>query len=318
MPRVSTWIKSAVVLLAFAVWFALPPRSEAQSKLFTVIDTQISTAGLQQEQSLKEALQLILVRAKEATKKNSEEIPILVDYESFRAETPDAYPTADAFYETKVKFPPYPSRMTVANALRITLGHLPSKNGTYIVMPDHILITTYQCTGPEKKLQEKVRGVFEERPLHLALRELSESVGTSIIIDNRAKEKAKTTVSATFLNDIDLAGALRVLTEMADLKVIVLDGAIFVTTAEHVATLRKEHAEKRGMVPGNPTATSPVSGGVGGGIGGIGGVGGSGVSGGGLGGGFPGGGMPGFPTFVDPPIDPFWPYTPRVGSGAAQ
>jgi len=31
-------------------------------------------------------------------------------------------------------------------------------------------------------------------------------------------------VSATFLNEVSLGGVLRVLTEMADLKVVVLDG----------------------------------------------------------------------------------------------
>ena len=156
-------------------------------------------------------------------------------------------------------------------------------------MPDYILITTYAATSPERKLQEKVRGVFEKQPLQVALRELSEMAGTSIIVDNRATEKAKSVVSATFLNDIDLAGALRVLTEMADLKVIVLDGAIFVTTAEHVTLLRKEHADKSRTQP--PPVTGIIPGAA---------------------------GFPGTPSIpFEHGGDPFWPYSPQRPFGPA-
>jgi hypothetical protein len=96
-------------------------------------------------------------------------------------------------------------------------------------------------------------------------------------------------VSATFLNDIDLAGALRVLTEMADLKVIVLDGAIFVTTAEHVTLLRKEHADKARILTPPITGVNPGATGI-----------------------------PGTPPMpVEHGGDPFWPYSPQRAFGPA-
>src|SRR5207248_6470561 len=88
------------------------------------------------------------------------------------------------------------------------------------------------------------QGVFDKRPFHAALGALSEKTGTTILIDKRVGDKANAEVTAHLLNEIDLAGALRALTEMADLKVLVLDGAVFVTTPAHAETLRKEAGQR--------------------------------------------------------------------------
>ncbi len=299
MPRLSTWIKPAVVLLAFAVYLAQPQRSAAQSKLHKALETQIETKPLQTEVTVRDAIKLI--SDKLGTLPNFVEMPLVVDAWAFVSETPDLYVNADFLQEVKLKFPPVPSRMTLAGALRFILANLPSKNATYVVMPDHVLVTTVSATSPERKLQEKVRGVFEKQPLQVALRELSEMAGTTIIVDNRGTEKAKTMVSASFVNDIDLASALRVLTEMAELKVMVLDGVIFVTTAEHVATLRKEHADKTRMLIETKLLTDkikadpPVPR-------------------------FFGTGpfFPPPPPAVDPVFDQFWPYSPLRPIGTSQ
>ena len=297
MPRLSTWIKPASVLLAFAAWFAAPQRGMAQSKLSKALEIQIDTKPLHTPVKIREALQLI--SDKLATLPNPVELPLLIDTGEFKRENPDIYTTTDDWYDTLVIFPPVPSRMTVAAALRFILNNVPSRNATYAVMSDYVLVTTYSATSPERKLQQKVRGTFEKQPLHATLRELSEMAGTTIVVDNRAAEKAKTVVSASFLNEIDLASALRVLTEMAELKVIVLDGAIYVTTAEHVATLRKEHADKTKILIDTkllidkvkPASSVPAA-----------------VS------GFTGS----FLLPVDPLFDQFWPYSPPrpVGTSA--
>jgi RNA polymerase sigma factor (sigma-70 family) len=183
--------------------------------------------------SLKESLGLLVDRAKFVY---GEDLPILVDVEAFKAEAP----RSPDFYDTKLLFPPFPDAMTIGDALRFILSRVESKNATFIVLPNLIWITTYEKASPRQKLSEKVWGVFDKRPLESVLRELSEATGTSIVIDNRASDKAKIEVSATFANGIDLAGALRALSEMADLKVLVLDGTVFVTTQPHAEALRKE------------------------------------------------------------------------------
>jgi RNA polymerase sigma factor (sigma-70 family) len=210
-----------------------------QQPLLNLLDLQIDMKNLiaGSPMALREALSYIVEAVKIDVGK---ELPILIDTEQFKAENPDAFTDANVLYDTKVAFPPFPTRMKVGTALKFIISKIETKNATYAVLPDRILVTTYLKNSPVNKLSEKVRGVFEKRPLAYVLRQLSEMVGTTIVIDNRAGEKAKTEVSATFLDDTDLAGALRVLTEMADLKVLMLDGTIYVTTPAHADVLRKE------------------------------------------------------------------------------
>jgi len=229
---------------------------------------------------LKDTLTLL----EETVKSNfGKEMPIFLDSEAFKAE----YPDAPEVHETKIQFPPMPREMTVADALVYALSKVETRNATYVVMPDHILILPWERTTPARKLNEKVRGVYEKRPLNSVLAELSEKLGATIIIDTRAVDKSKTEVSATFVNDIDLAGALRVLTEMADLKVLALDGAIFVTTPAHAEVVRKEHLQRvidtekiRELKEKAPLKPGP--------------------------------GQLGMFMFREELIDPLWPYSPRI------
>ena len=304
---------SAALLLAVAVvsampkWDAVhaaqdkaggekPPTS--RSVLLGILDHRFDAKPLRDagNMPLREALSILHDMVKDTGK----ELPILVDTEAFKAENPDAFTDAAVLYDTKVQFPPVPREMSVAGALSLMLSKIETRNATYVVMPDHILVTTYFRISPESKLSEKVRGFFEARPLISVLRELSETAGVTIVIDNRAAERAKTAVSATFLNDLDLAGALRVVTEMADLKVLALDGVVFVTTPAHAEALRKEHyqklmeleklrilREKSGFQPGPGFPAGRFS----------------------------GSGLPGFVAAAEPLMDPLWPYVPRILKG---
>jgi hypothetical protein len=219
---------------------AHPQSALAQMLPQLVLERQIDPKLFQKERPLKEALELLL----RELRTDSAQLPILVDTEAFKAENPDAYPTADSFYETTVMLPRLPPAITGARALRLILSFVPTKNATYVVMPDHILVTTMTLTAPEHKLQTLVQGSFERRPLHVALTQLSQEAGVPIVIDSRATENAKRPVSATFLQEVELGSALRVLTEMAELKVIVLEKTIFVTTPAHVDVLRKEFVDR--------------------------------------------------------------------------
>ena len=245
-------------------------------KLLQMSDTLIETKTLaKMPLSLKDCLYVLHDRFQ----KRGQAFPILVDVEAFKVENPDMPDP----YETIIEFPPVPEEISIGDFLRHVVSKVPTKNATFVVLHDHILITTHERTTVAAKLNERVRGIFENRPLSSVLREISEKVGTTIVIDNRAADKAKTEVSVTFLNDTPLAGALRVLTEMADLKVLVLDGAILVTTPAHYELLRKEHRGK--MQEHAP----PVVGGFG----------------------VPAGqGLPGSPGIAEPFVDPLWPYVP--------
>jgi hypothetical protein len=226
------------VALALAVVLGLPLSAAAQTpgdqakRTLAILNEPIEMKDFQQPMTLKDALGLLT----EKLEARRMELPILVDIEAFRAENPDS----PDVYETKVQYPPFLKKLTVGKIIGIALESVPTRNATFLVLADHIEITTYEAARVENRLQKRILASFEKRRFSDVMRELSELSGTTIVIDKRASDKEERQISATFLNDVNLAGALRILTEMAELKVVVLDGAIFVTTPAHAETLRKE------------------------------------------------------------------------------
>jgi hypothetical protein len=67
----------------------------------------------------------------------------------------------------------------------------------------------------------------------------------SVVIDGRARDKARTPLTAHFRNDVPLLEALRLVTESAGLKLVEFSDnagqarALFVTTPEHAQILRR-------------------------------------------------------------------------------
>jgi hypothetical protein len=60
------------------------------------------------------------------------------------------------------------------------------------------------------------------------------------VIDARAREKATTRVTAT-LNNVPVDTAVLILADMADLRMIVLDNVLYVTTKENAEQLTLWH-----------------------------------------------------------------------------
>src|SRR6185437_4373035 len=77
---------------------------------------------------------------------------------------------------------------------------------------------------------------LSKSPLEDAVKELAEQAEFNVVFDNRAADKAKTTVSAVFRNT-PLDTALRLLADMADLRAVHLDNVLYVTTKENAAAL---------------------------------------------------------------------------------
>lgn len=147
------------------------------------------------------------------------------------------------------------------------LQRIPAPSGaTYYVHNDHIEITTgtFQRVviwgayrGPNLPL---VNLVLDKSPLEDAVRELADLTGFNIVVDAHTGAAAKTPVSARFLNT-PLDTALRLLTNMAELRCVHIDNVLYVTTEENAAAvekrLEKEKANEKieepgpeGLVPG--------------------------------------------------------------------
>jgi hypothetical protein len=87
------------------------------------------------------------------------------------------------------------------------------------------------------------------QPLASILRDLSKQTSATIIVDPRASEQAKATVSVA-LDDVSLETAVRVATEMAGLKMVRIETVIFVTTPSAAASIRSENESGNGRIIG--------------------------------------------------------------------
>jgi hypothetical protein len=113
-------------------------------------------------------------------------------------------------------------------------------HGAFMVRKGYIAIVPLGHTMAEFTMREPVEAEFDKTPLQDALRELTEHTGTSIILDaRRAGEKAKTPLTAT-LHHVQVGTAVKLLANMAELKAVMVDNAIFVTTEENAKKLEEE------------------------------------------------------------------------------
>jgi hypothetical protein len=180
-------------------------------------------------------------------------VRIWIDVSAFKAENPEV--NTEQLLGEEIEFPVF-RRMAIGTVLRIALSRIPTNNATYLVRPGGLEITTLKAASPESRLREPVAASFDQRPLDEALAELSDLSGASIVLDARAAEKGKTPVTATFLHDTSLAGVLRLLADMADLRVVMLEGTVYVTTPENAERLQKEKAPLLAPPPPAPEAAA--------------------------------------------------------------
>jgi hypothetical protein len=204
----------------------------AASQIWLGLDYVIDMRDSQQELSLKELLIIIYQKLHS----DGIELPLTVNAEAFKKVLPD---DIDVF-DTKVIFPPLPPRMKVARLLREAVAKIRGADATYIVLQDRVEVTTRERASIKWLLGESVVGNFQDTPAVEVLNALSSEVGCTIVIDKRAATEAAKQVTVVFRGDATLGGAVRAVTDMVGLKVIVLDGILYVTTPSHADDLRKD------------------------------------------------------------------------------
>jgi hypothetical protein len=134
--------------------------------------------------------------------------------------------------------------------LRLVLGQV---NATYVVLPEYVEIIPMPAAGPgEAPAFPPVYAVFEKRPLEQALRELSELTDVTILLDtSRANELAQAPMSAA-IKKIPVDAAVRLLADMAGLKMVQADKVLYVTTRENADGLQKELRREKPKTPPPP------------------------------------------------------------------
>lgn len=189
-----------------------------------------------------------------------------------------------AFPEVNVeKYQPFQDRplppsknISLSRVLRKILDRLPSESpGIYVVRDEGIELTTADAFGNEiGRPPENPTGAtqtipmvyvsVDKRPLEQALKLLADKTGFTVVLDARAAQEGKSPVSAT-LKNVPLDTAVRLLADMADLRSVLIDNTLYVTTPENADRLLAEQNRRFGALGG---IGGIGAGGIGGGIGG--------------------------------------------------
>jgi hypothetical protein len=152
---------------------------------------------------------------------------------------------------------PKMTNVRLDQALNKILSRVPHPSGvTFLVRRDHLEITTWQAAkseiwgpsyvGPFLPL---VHATFDKKPLDQALKELADASATpgfNIVLDSRAADKARETQVTARLLNTPLDTAVRLLADMAELRPVLLDNVVYVTTRENAAYLNARLAKERG------------------------------------------------------------------------
>ena len=136
----------------------------------------------------------------------------------------------------------------LATILRLLLAQV---HGTYLIRPEYIEVVPLEGAYPAAWKQRRdqaptVQADFTGRPLDEALRELADASGINIVLDARAGEKAKTSITASLTN-VPVDTAVLILADMADMRPVALDNVLYVTSkesAEQLLAWQKNQGEK--------------------------------------------------------------------------
>jgi hypothetical protein len=253
--------RSIMVLAALALFVlggsAVPvaaqgtvPGAKLRQLLAKLNDT-IDMKDFQAPLTLKEALSMISDKMR-AKYKDDDALPILVNLEAFKPEPADS---GEQIYDTQVKFPSFPRRMSVATAIKVALSQVVATKATFLVRDQYVEITSVNEASLHRLLQQKVFAAFERRPFAEAVEELSAPSGVTVMLDPRLADKLKTPVTATLNHDISLEGALRLITDTVGAKVYVSEDGVYITSAANAEALekdRKRRFEQRGAAEPAP------------------------------------------------------------------
>ncbi len=208
--------------------------SEETLEMLYLLNQTIDTKGLQEKVKLKTALEYF-------SDKFGGKLPILIDREAFIAA--NGADAADP-YEEEVSLPPVPSRMPMSLALRLVLAQVANGQATYVVRKTYFEIVPVQLTTAPHALRQSIPfRTFDQKPLPEVLGDLGEMNSLAINLDPTVGKKGTLPISATFRN-CSLEEALVTVTEMAELKFVVLEHSVYVTTSEKAIVLRKEEDKR--------------------------------------------------------------------------
>jgi hypothetical protein len=113
------------------------------------------------------------------------------------------------------------------------------------VVVDNVIYVTSPENAEGFKHEKKPLGdigllAYKNRPLLDAIGDIS-----GWVLDSRVKQKADIRVTVKWLNHVDADTAIRLLTDMAGLRHVVVDGVVYITDAANAKKLMEEESRKK-------------------------------------------------------------------------
>jgi hypothetical protein len=213
-----------------------PMRVMESRQIVGLLNEYVEMKDFQNAMSLKEVLGLLT----EKFASRNKALAILVDTSAFKEEGVES----SFVHESQIAFPPHPKLMRVGTFLDLTVRKLEPQSATYLIRDGLVVVTTRKAASTRRLLQSNVVAEFNNTPFSEAIEELSAITGASIVLDNRLGDKLKVPVTASLKNDVTLEAALRMLTDMADLKVVFLPAGIYVTHPFNAQNFEREMQER--------------------------------------------------------------------------
>ena len=155
------------------------------------------------------------------------------------------------------------------SALRTILGQY---GLSYAVIGDTVVITSEEM-AMYRQMRQRVSVDVDRVQLAAALKQLARETGTNLVLDTRVHQESQTPVTLQ-LEDVPLDMVVRLMAEMAGLRLVRLGNVLFVTSKATAAELRSDPdlmPAQPGLIPGEEgiPRVVPFPGGLGGAIGGI-------------------------------------------------
>jgi hypothetical protein len=171
------------------------------------------------------------------------QVAFTINEEAFKAEK------LNGVLEVLIADPPIPEKTgTLGTVLSSVIARIPVRcKAAYVIRGDTIEITTEKARQeefypksanvPGARRWPLVVAAYDRQPLDRIFEELAQQTGHSIVVDLHAAEMAKLRISNTFLN-VPLDTVIRLLTDMADLKPVLIHNTFYITTEGRVERFR--------------------------------------------------------------------------------
>jgi hypothetical protein len=242
----------SVVLLAVSLaWFAAATRSEqAKARAEDNEEPVTPNPSVRLAQELRKVVRFggfddPKTTTAEALDQLAKRYPLsfTVNQEAFKAEK------LNRVLELVIADPPIPERTgSLDTVLRSVIARIPVRcKAAYVIRGDTIEITTEKARQeefypksanvPGARRWPLVVAEYDRQPLDHIFEELARQTGHSIVVDLHAAEMAKLRISNTFLN-VPLDTVIRLLTDMADLKPVLIHNTFYITTEGRVERFR--------------------------------------------------------------------------------